>query len=121
MNIKSFEEMEVWQLSRVLVAKIYLLTSGNGFSKDYALKDQMRRCAVSVMSNIAEGFERHTNKEFVSFLFIAKGSCGEFRSQLYVALDCGYVAEGEFKESYELCNKISKSISGFIKYLSQRK
>lgn len=78
----------------------------------------MRRCAVSVMSNIAEGFERHTNKEFVNFLFIAKGSCGEFRSQLYVALDCGYVTADEFKKYYGSCHKISKSISGFIKYLS---
>lgn len=118
MNYKRFEELEVWQLARILVSDIYKMTLSGKFSKDFALRDQMRRCAVSVMSNIAEGFERHTNKEFVNFLFIAKGSCGEFRSQLYVALDCGYINNEDFEKCNRSCQAISKSIGGFIKYLA---
>ena len=119
MNYKRFEELEIWQLTRILVSDTYKMTLSGKFSKDFALRDQIRRCAVSVMSNISEGFERHTNKEFVHFLFIAKGSCGEFRSQLYIALDCGYITEEELKKHSDSCQVISKSIAGFIKYLSK--
>mgnify|MGYP001606158870 CR=1 FL=1 len=118
MNYKRFEELEIWQLARTLVSDTYKMTLSGKFLKDFALRDQMRRCAVSVMSNIAEGFERHTNKEFINFLFIAKGSCGEFRSQLYVALDCGYITDEDFEKYSQSCQTISKSISGFIKYLT---
>ena len=86
MQIKSFEDLEIWQIAKGLAVKIYSLSRAPRFSKDFSLRDQMRRAAVSIMSNIAEGFERGGNQEFVQFLYIAKGSCGEVRSQLYVAL-----------------------------------
>ena len=87
MQIKNFEELEIWKEARSLTREIYTLSKTPQFSKDYGLRDQMQRTALSIMSNIAEGFERGGNQEFVQFLYIAKGSCGELRSQLYVALD----------------------------------
>lgn len=119
MKIERFEELEVWQMARELVKYIYDITNEKYFLKDFGLKDQIRRSAVSIMANIAEGFERKSNKEFIQFLFIAKGSCGEVRSHIYVASDLGYIND-EISES--LHNKtitISKSLSGFIKYLSK--
>src|SRR6266581_4351198 len=91
MVVKVFEDLEVWKEGRRLTQGIYQLTRNENFSKDFALRDQIRRAAVSIMSNIAEGFERGGNQEFVQFLYIAKGSCGEVRSQLYVALDQEYI------------------------------
>jgi len=91
MQVKNFEDLEIWQAARRLAQEIYTCSRSHKFSKDFALRDQMQRAAVSVMSNIAEGFERGGNQEFVQFLYIAKGSCGEVRSQLYVALDQDYV------------------------------
>jgi four helix bundle protein len=91
MQIKNFEDLEIWQLARRLTQEIYTLGRTPKFAKDYALKDQMQRAAVSIMSNIAEGFERGGNQEFVQYLYVAKASCGEVRSQLYVALDQEYV------------------------------
>jgi four helix bundle protein len=91
MQIKTFEDLEIWKEARHLTREIYTLSKAPQFSRDYGLRDQMRRAAVSIMSNIAEGFERGGNQEFVQFLYIAKGSCGEVRSQLYVALDQDYV------------------------------
>lgn len=119
MKIERFEDMEVWQMSRELVREIYAITNEKNFCKDFGLKDQIRRSSVSIMANIAEGFERKSNKEFIQFLFIAKGSCGELRSHIYVASDLGYI-NAEISES--LHNKtitISKSLSGFIKYLTK--
>lgn len=109
--------MEVWQLARMLVKDIYECTNRENFNRDFALKNQMTKSAISVMSNIAEGFERKSNKEFIQFLFIAKGSAGELRSQLFVALDLKYVDENEFKLLFEKTEIISKSLSGLIKYL----
>ena len=86
-SFKTFEEIDAWQKSRELTKQIYTLTSSGAFGRDYGLKDQIRRSAVSIMSNIAEGFERSGTGEFTQFLAIAKGSAGEVRSQLYVALD----------------------------------
>ena len=91
MQIKSFEDFEIWKEARHLTREIYTLSKATKFSKDFGLRDQMQRAAVSIMSNIAEGFERGGNQEFVQFLYIAKGSCGEVRSQLYIALDQEYV------------------------------
>ena len=88
-TIDKFEDMEVWQNARSITKKTYICSGSGQFSKDYGLRDQIQRAAVSIMSNIAEGFERGSNKEFIQFLFIAKGSAGEVRSQLYVALDLG--------------------------------
>jgi four helix bundle protein len=91
MQIKTFEDLEIWKEARHLTREIYTISKAPHFSKDYGLRGQMQRAAVSIMSNIAEGFERGGNQEFVQFLYIAKGSCGEFRSQLYVALDQSYI------------------------------
>lgn len=120
MKINRFEEMEVWQLAREIVKDIYILTNKNKFNKDYALTKQMQRAGISIMSNIAEGYERKTNKEFIQLLFIAKGSCGELRSQLYIALDLGYIEKEEFEKTNSKLETISKSLSGFIKYLSSK-
>ena len=110
--------MEVWQLSRKLVNEIYLLTKKELFAKDFGLASQIQRAGVSILSNIAEGFERKTKKEFIQFLYISKGSSGELRSQLYVALDLKYITQEEFETLNSQINLISKSLSGFIKYLN---
>src|SRR5215208_2039329 len=95
MQIKNFEDLEIWKIARVLTRAIYQLTRNVKFAKDFALRDQIRRAAISVMSNVAEGFERGGNQEFIQFLYVAKASCGEVRSQLYVALDQSYVSQKE--------------------------
>ena len=93
----SFEEMEVWRCSRVAVKEIYLVSGKSNFAKDFGLRDQIRRAAVSVMSNIAEGSERSSTKEFIQYLFIAKAYSAEVRSQLYIALDLDYLSQQQFK------------------------
>ena len=103
--------MFVWQKSRELVKEIYTVTRD---LKDYGLKDQIQRASVSVMSNIAEGFERGTKDEFLAFLYIARGSCGEVRAQLYVCLDQGYVDKLEFNKLYDLCDFTSRLLAKFI-------
>jgi four helix bundle protein len=117
MKAKRFEELDVWKLSRELVKSIYVITAQAKFQKDFSLINQIQRSSISIMSNIAEGFERKGNKEFIHFLYIAKGSCGELRSQLYIALDLDYITQDDFQYNLELAEHISKSISGFIKYL----
>jgi four helix bundle protein len=114
-----FEELEVWKKARELTRKIYACTRGRDFAKDFALKDQIRRAAVSVMSNIAEGSERGGNVEFVQFLAIAKGSIAEVRSQLYIAVDQTYISQSAFKELSNSADEISRMILGLIKYLKQ--
>jgi len=117
-KLHSFEEIISWQKARELNAEIYRVTNNNEiFSRDYGLRDQMRRASVSISSNIAEGFERETTKEFIRFLYIAKASAGEFRSQLYLASDLGYISNSEFYSLNEKVSEISKLLSGFIKYL----
>src|SRR4030042_2806407 len=117
MKINRFEELEVWQLSRNLVKEIYKVTNEGQFKKDFALRDQIRRAALSVMSNIAEGFERKTKNELIQFLFISKGSSGEVRSQLYAASDLKYISDEQFKDFFNLSESVSRTISAFIKYL----
>ena len=116
-RINSFEEIEAWKTSRQLIKEIYGVTNQNNFSTDYSLKDQIRRSAVSVSANIAEGFERETTKEFIRFLYISKASCGELRSHLYTALDLNYINQTQFNELKETCISISKMLSKFITYL----
>lgn len=117
-KLNSFEEIIAWQKARELNAEIYRITNNNEiFTRDYGLRDQMRRASVSISSNIAEGFERETKKEFIRFLYIAKASAGEFRSQLYLASDLGYISNEEFQSLNLKINDISKLLSGFIKYL----
>jgi four helix bundle protein len=116
-KIERFEDLEVWKMARSFSKNIYLTLEKKPFLKDFRLRDQMRGSVGSIMDNIAEGFERSGNKEFVQFLFISKGSCGEVRSQLYRALDVGYICQEEFEKLYQEALKISQSLSGFIKYL----
>ncbi len=114
---KYFEELEIWKASRELTCGIYNITNSGLFAKDYDLKNQIRRAVSSIMSNIAEGHERGGNPEFVHFLSIAKGSCGEVRSQLYIALDQGYLNRKEFEQIIESFKKLSIMISNLMKYL----
>ena len=118
-TVKRFEDLEVWRESRKLVKSIHSSTSKSPFSKDFTLKDQILRSSSSVMDNIAEGFDRDGNKEFIHFLTISKGSLAETKSQLYRALDFNYITNEEFSNNYELADKIGKQIGGFIKYLQQ--
>ena len=113
--IKQFEDIEAWQLARELTKRIYAASSEGAFARDFGLRDQIRRAAVSVMSNIAEGHERDGQKEFVQFLSIAKGSCGELRAQLYVALDQLYVAQADFDELSALASRVSRVLHGLAK------
>ena len=119
MKINSFEELDIYKRSRQLTKDIYGLTKTSKFSRDYGLKDQIQRSAVSIMSNIAEGFERKSNMEFVRFLFIAKGSCAEVRAQLTAALDQEYITNTVYDKLYDDCKRISAMISNLIKYLSK--
>jgi S23 ribosomal protein. len=116
-KIEKFEDIQAWQKARELVKIIYRLTSEGSFGKDYSLKDQIRRASVSIMSNIAEGFSRQADKEFIQFLHVAKGSASEVQSQLYVALDLKYISEATFKELYALSEETIRLVSGFIRYL----
>jgi four helix bundle protein len=116
-TIKRFEEIKVWQEARALAKMVYDVTSQGGFAKDFGLKDQIQRAAVSVGSNIAEGFARNGNKEFVKFLWIAKGSATEVQSQLYAAMDIGYIADEEFKTIYDKAESCNVLIYRFIKSL----
>ena len=117
MTIKKFEEIESWRKARELTNDIYQVTASGKFIRDFGLKDQIRRASVSILSNIAEGFERGGDKEFSQFLIIAKGSCGEVRAQLYVALDQGYLSQESFESLSSKAIEVSELISGFIRYL----
>jgi len=116
-TITRFEDIEAWQKARVLTRHIYEVTGRGTFARDFGLRDQIRRASVSSMSNIAEGFERGGNKEFIQFLSDAKGSTGEVKSQLYVALDAKFIAQPQFNELYKLANDTSRLVGGFMSYL----
>ena len=118
-TITRFEDIEAWKKGRELRRAIYAHSKRGEFAKDFALKDQIRRAAISVTSNIAEGFEREGNKEFIQFLSNAKGSCGEVRDQLYVAVDEEYLSQADFEKLYAQSTEVSRLISGFMKYLRQ--
>jgi len=109
-RVEKFEDLRVWQSAFALSKEIYQITSDGAFARDFGLRDQMRRAAVSVMSNIAEGFERHSNKDFSRFLAISRGSCAEVRSQLYLAYSLGYITPEQFKKFYAETESLSKSI-----------
>jgi four helix bundle protein len=117
MAVKQFEDLEVWQEARRLTQTIYRVTRVEKFSKDFSLRDQIQRAAVSVMSNIAKGFERGGNQEFIQFLYVAKASCGEVRSQIYVALDQGYIVKPDSDESIIAFRRLSGMIGNLINYL----
>jgi four helix bundle protein len=116
MKIEKFEDIEAWKDARTLVKDIYKAFS---LSKDYGFRDQVQRAVVSIMSNIAEGFDRGTNKELIQFLVVARGSVSEVRSLLYTALDIGYLDETIFNRLKNSCLKISNLINGFIRYLKE--
>ena len=118
MTIKRFEDIDAWKASRTLVKQVYeAIGTNKEFKKDFRLTNQIQGAAVSVMSNIAEGFSRRGNKEFIQFLFISKSSAAEVQSQLYVALDQKYIDQNTFDRMYEQAEKVSRLNSGFIKYL----
>jgi four helix bundle protein len=119
MKIKRFEELECWQQSRSLCKKIYDYTRKAYFSKDFRLSGQITGGAISIMSNISEGFDSLSNREFIRFLTYSRRSCSEVQSCLYVALDQGYIEQEEFALSYELCKAVRKIIDGLIRYLKQ--
>jgi len=116
-KIRNFEEIQSWQKARELTNLIYDLTSQNAFSKDFGLRNQIRRAAGSVMHNIAEGFESGTNREFIRFLRMSRRSASEVQSQLCLALDRGYIVEEQRSSAYQLCTEVMKLINGLVKYL----
>lgn len=118
-TFRSFEDIDAWQKARVLAKEIYSVTDREPFSKDFGLKNQIRRASISVLSNIAEGFERDGKKEFIQFLSVAKGSAGEVKAQLYVAMDQGYLTKLEFDKVSALVNETGRMIGGLIGYLKQ--
>jgi four helix bundle protein len=119
-TIERFEDIKAWQAARDLVSAIYRVTAQGQFAKDFGLRDQVRRASVSVMSNIAEGFERSSDREFRRFLYIAKGSAGEVRSHLFVAVDLGYITAEELSDLRTKSEEVAKSLSGFITYLAPK-
>ncbi len=112
-----FEDIKSWQRGRELCRLVYSATKKGAFSRDFGLRDQMRRAAVSVISNIAEGFESQNNRTFIRYLYIAKASCGEVRAQGYIALDQDYISQEEFNAIYALASETSRLIAGLIAYL----
>ena len=120
-TVRDFEELSIFQKARELSKKIYPITERGKFKYDTRFVQQIRAAAGSIMDNIAEGFERAGNKEFVNFLFIAKGSCGEVRSQLIRANDAGYLTPEEYDELYVECRRISAAIMNFIKEIRASK
>jgi len=119
MKIKKFEELESWKKARKLTNTVYEATGTGSFKLDFGLKDQIRRASISILSNIAEGFERGGDKEFLQFLAMAKGSCGEVRAQLYIAVDQGYLSQALFEKLSNNADEIGRLISGLMKYLSK--
>lgn len=120
-GIDKFEDLIAWQKARELTKVIYEISSSGKFSKDYALTDQIRRSAISVMSNIAEGFDRNSPADFHRFLVIAKASCAEVRSQLYIAFDVGYLDKDGFEEAMELTKEVGRVISGLRTSVDRRR
>jgi four helix bundle protein len=118
-TIERFEDLRVWQEAREIVCIVYRLTGKFPPKEQYGLASQIQRAAVSTMSNIAEGFERGTTKEFISFLYVAKGSNGEVRSQVYAALDLGYISRAECDALVQPCEKLSRRLYNFIEYLKR--
>jgi four helix bundle protein len=114
---KRFEEIEAWKISKDLAIQIYQITGRNEFAKNWPLRAQMQRSAVSISSNISEGFERGTNKEFIRFLYIAKGSSGELRNQLYIARELRHIQQEDFESLMNKVLHVSSLIANLIKYL----
>ncbi|OGW82221.1 MAG: four helix bundle protein [Omnitrophica bacterium RIFCSPLOWO2_12_FULL_44_17] len=118
-TVKRFEDLDVWQKARVFTKRIYEISREGVFAKDYGLRDQICKSSVSIMANIAEGFERAGNREFIQFLAVAKGSAGEVRSHIFVALDQNYIDQQTFDDLYASVTEISSMIAGLISYLTK--
>jgi four helix bundle protein len=121
MKVERFEDLIAWQKARELTKQVYNITRTGALSKDFGLCDQIRRASVSVMSNIAEGFERGTSSEFHQFIVVAKGSCAEVRSELYVALDADYITEAQFDDIHGRSLELSRIIGGLKASIKRRK
>jgi four helix bundle protein len=117
--VSCFEELKAWQKARALTKRVYDVTRRGEFAKDYGLARQIQRAAVSVMSNIAEGFERGNRREFHQFLFVAKASCAEVRSELYISFDVGYLSQDELRDLLELAEEVSRIIGGLRSSVSK--
>jgi four helix bundle protein len=120
-RIESFEDLIAWQKARLLTKEIYRVTTIGLFSKDWGLRDQIRRASVSIMANIAEGFERGKPTEFHQFLSIAKGSCAEVRAELYVASDAGYLTPQEFARLMSMAQEVGRLVGGLRASVERRK
>ncbi|MCX6843189.1 MAG: four helix bundle protein [candidate division WOR-3 bacterium] len=116
-TFRTFEEIEAWQQARTLAKMVYEASGKGAFGRDFALRDQIRRAAVSVMSNIAEGFGRGGAREFVQFLTVARGSASEVSAQFYVALDQGYLAQRDYRRLQEQATRTGSVVSGLVRYL----
>ena len=116
-TFKNFEEIESWQKARELTREVYTVSNQSAFGQDFGLRDQIRRASVSIMSNVAEGFERDGNREFLQFLAVAKGSNGEVRAQLYVALDQDYIDRNTFETLSAISIEVGRLIGGLMNYL----
>ena len=116
-TITRFEDIEAWKTARELTRMIYGLTEQGQFARDFGLKNQIQRASVSVMSNIAEGFESRTQAQFLDYLGRSKASAGEVRCQLYIALDLKYLAQDQFEQVFDLADKSSRQIARFMNYL----
>ena len=116
-TVARFEDLKAWQKARALTADVYALTQDGPFARDFVLRDQIRRAALSTMANIAEGFERGGDKEFRQFLAVAKGSCGEVRSHLYAAVDQAYVSQDQARDLQERATEIGRMVAGLMRHL----
>lgn len=119
MKIERFEDIEAWMMARELMQQIYPLTQNENFAKDFGLKNQITRVAISIMANIAEGFDSQTDLVFIRYLYNAKDSASEVQSHLYIAFDLEYITDKEFRQCYDYCESARNLIGGFIKYLSK--
>ena len=120
MLLKRFEDIQAWQEARILARMVYSLSQKPSFKKDFGLSLQIRRACISIMANIAEGFERRSKKEFIKFLNIASASASEVQSHLYAALDQKYIGEEEFQSAYAQSQRAKSLINGFISYLNRK-
>jgi len=119
-GITRFEDLDVWKHARALTSKVYRISRQGEFARDFGLRDQMQRAAVSVMSNIAEGFGTHTSRSYVQFLGYARRSAAEVQSHLYVALDLDYITQDDFEDVYATADSCSRQLYGFTRYLKSR-
>ncbi len=121
MTIRRFEDIQAWQAARELCRNVYKLSAKGQFARDFSLRDQVRRAAVSIMANIAEGFDSHSNQEFVQFLYYALRSASELQSHFYIACDQRYMSDSQFGDLYDQTSKIKGMLFSFIDYLRARK